>query len=165
MAKFWLINVVRLGTTKLLPGEAVDDTLVSTAPIIAAGGLLWPQGDAGVDAAAASAQAAHKNRGANEFELTEIMQTAVDVAQGRRLLSGTATLVLGTATVTGVTLTPTAKITTGLNTPGGTLGVAYAAPSASRTATQFVINAVDTAGAVVTTDVSTVDWAIVDDGA
>lgn len=165
MAKFWLINTVLLGTTRMLPGDEVDDTIENVTSIQSAGGVLWPQGDTTIDAAARAAQSAHKNRGANEIELGNIMQAAVDSIQGRRTSSGTATLVGGTIIVTGVQLTSTGKIVLGRNTPGGTLGAGLAAPSASRTASQFVINAVDTAGALVATDTSTVDWAIVDDGA
>ena len=72
---------------------------------------------------------------------------------------GIATLVLGTATVLA-----RAANTLGVNVSKATgIGVARGmveAPTASRTATQFVINAVDAAGALVVADVSTVDWRI-----
>lgn len=166
MAKFWLLNTVLLGTTRMLAGDEVDDAVEDATAIRAAGGQLWPQGDPTIDAAAAQAQNAHRFRGAAERDLADIMRSAVDALQGRRLTSGTATLAAGTVTVASVVLTSTSKITLGRNTPGGTLGTGgLAAPVASRTATQFVINAIDLAGVLVNTDTSTVDWAIVDDGA
>lgn len=77
------------------------------------------------------------------------------------LQKGTATLVAGTITVSGVVVAADASIFVNVNTPAGAVqGVKYAVPTATRTATQFVINAVDAAGALVATDVSTVDWAV-----
>lgn len=75
---------------------------------------------------------------------------------------GVATLVNGTVTVNTSAVIAGCKIFLSLNTPGGTLGINYAAPDASRSAgSSFVINAVDSSGAVVTTDTSTIDWWII----
>jgi hypothetical protein len=83
---------------------------------------------------------------------------------GRPRTRGTATLVSGTVTVSTQRLRASSKIFLSLNTPGGTQGTHYAAPAASRTAGDgngsFVINAVNTSGATVTTDTSTIDWEI-----
>lgn len=75
--------------------------------------------------------------------------------------TGTATLVAGTVTVNTTDVLATDTIFVTLNTPGGTTGTHYSVPVASIVAaTSFVINAVDTAGAVVNTDTSTVNWVI-----
>lgn len=81
MAKFWLINSVTVAGITMHPGDEVDDAIEDTAPLLAAGALLWPQGNATVDAAAAVARNAHINRGANEQELSLIMTSAVDSVQ------------------------------------------------------------------------------------
>lgn len=80
--------------------------------------------------------------------------------------SGTTTLITGTKTVTGVTLTATSRILLTMKDPGAGaitgLG-ALDAPAGSRnTGTgQFVINAIDDSKAVIGTAVCTVDWLIV----
>lgn len=79
-------------------------------------------------------------------------------------LAGTATLVAGTVTVATTAVNTGDLIFLTLNTPGGgTNGVGYSAPVASIVdGTSFVINAVSaTGGALVNTDVSTVNWYIV----
>jgi len=76
--------------------------------------------------------------------------------------SGTATLVAGTVTVLTADVLDTDTILVTLNTPGGTTGTHYSVPVASIVdGTSFVINAVDTAGDVVNTDTSTINWALV----
>jgi hypothetical protein len=82
MALFWLINPTTVSGSQMLPGEPVNDATDDVAAIASAGGFLFPQGNAVVDAAAAHAQNAHTNRGANEVELGLIMSTAVDSVQG-----------------------------------------------------------------------------------
>ncbi len=74
------------------------------------------------------------------------------------LQHGTLTLVGGTATV--VVNNPSAyKVIPARRTPAGALGAGgLDCPNATRTATQFVINAIDLAGALVVTETSTVDW-------
>ncbi|HEU4728393.1 MAG TPA: hypothetical protein VFT22_10900 [Kofleriaceae bacterium] len=67
--------------------------------------------------------------------------------------AGKSTLVAGTVTVTGQTLFPDVIIKLTANTVGGAAGF-LSAPSASRTATQFVIQS--SSG----TDTSTVDWEV-----
>ncbi len=80
---------------------------------------------------------------------------AINGTRRERVQSGTATLVAGTVTVTGVVLTAYSKIHLTRNTPGGAVGD-LSAPAASRnTGTgQFVINSASG------TDTSTVDWRI-----
>ena len=80
MASYYLINTVTVGTTKHFPGSLIDDAQHPSAAITAAGGLLWPVGDADVDAAAVKAQTARK-AGRNEVELESIMQSAVQQVQ------------------------------------------------------------------------------------
>jgi hypothetical protein len=82
--------------------------------------------------------------------------------------SGSATLVAGTVTVTGVTLTANSVVTFSRKTQGGTVSstVGYEAPSASRTAGgtftgSFVLNAVVAAGTVNAADTSVIDWFVV----
>jgi hypothetical protein len=72
-----------------------------------------------------------------------------------KVQTGTATLVGGTVTVTGVALTSKSVITMSHKTVGGTAGV-LTAPAASRNTStgQFVITSVSG------TDTSTVDWVI-----
>lgn len=76
--------------------------------------------------------------------------------------SGAGVLVLGTVTISGVTLTATSVIVLSRKTQGGTVTstIDYEAPSASRNvgASTFVINAVVAAGTVNTPDTSTIDW-------
>jgi hypothetical protein len=77
------------------------------------------------------------------------------------LTKGTATLVAGTVTVATTSAKTGSIILVTLNTPGGTQGTHYAVPAASITNNvSFVIRAVSTAGALVNTDVSTVNWYI-----
>jgi hypothetical protein len=69
MAKWILLNEVLLGAQpggsvqKLFPGETINDAMVSTAQIVAGGGILWPATDPVVAAAAASAMGLLKQRG------------------------------------------------------------------------------------------------------
>lgn len=81
------------------------------------------------------------------------------VDTGANTTIGTATLSSGTVEVNTTAVATGDTIFLTLNTPGGTLGAHYSAPVASIVnGTKFVINAVDAAGAVVTTDTSTVNW-------
>lgn len=80
------------------------------------------------------------------------------------LQSGTATLASGTATVTGVTLGTNSIILMSMRDPGAgalTTFIEFDCPVGTRTATQFVINAIDTAKATLATAVCTVDWLII----
>lgn len=81
MAKFWMINTVSVGGAVFGPGDEVDDAVDPYAAIVAAGGFVYAQGDANVDAAAAKALNAKVNRGANEIERGAIMIAGVDMAQ------------------------------------------------------------------------------------
>jgi hypothetical protein len=87
---------------------------------------------------------------------------AVDIQRG------TATLVSGTVTVSGVRLTAAARIVVTRMTKAGSVAHGLLeVPAGSRTtgaAGQFVINAIsEAAGAVVTSDVSTVDWMVINE--
>jgi hypothetical protein len=183
MATWYLINCVTVRTNKYWPGAYIDDSLVNTAPILAQGGILEPSSNATVAAAALIAQS-KRRLGASEADLTAIMLAAASISSsgptgptgaagptgptgatgtaGTGVQKGTTTLSMGTATVTGVTLTSSSKITVTYNTPSGTLGLGLDAPAANRnTGTgQFVINSIGASGATVTTDNSTVDWHI-----
>lgn len=89
--------------------------------------------------------------------------SSTDKAKLDTLQSGTATLSSGTVTISTANITASSRIIVSYKTPGGTLGAALSVPSGSRsngTPGSFVIRAVDTAGSVVTTDTSTVDWMI-----
>lgn len=82
MATFYLINtVVTPDGTKHLPGSLLDDAVVNTAALIAAGAELVTSANATVAAAALKAQNAHTNRGANEAEMETIMRSALDTSQ------------------------------------------------------------------------------------
>lgn len=83
-------------------------------------------------------------------------------ATGAAAVAGTATLVSGTVTVSTTAIEAGDKVFLTRNTPGGTLGIGLTAPVASiSAATSFVINSVDAAGSVLTTDTSTVNWWII----
>lgn len=83
-----------------------------------------------------------------------------------RIQSGTTTLISGTKTVTGVTLTASSRIMLAMKDPGAGAITGFGAldaPAASRNTStgQFVINAIDDAKAVIATAVCTVDYLIV----
>lgn len=91
MAQYYLINVAMVGAVKYLPGAFIDSDIVDATAITNAGGELWPASDATVAAAALKAQAAHRYKGANELDLIEIMQVAVNVSTGITVLPATST--------------------------------------------------------------------------
>jgi hypothetical protein len=78
--------------------------------------------------------------------------------------SGTGTLVAGTLTITGVTLTvATSIIQITMRDPGAgalTTGIGFDAPVASRTATQFVVNYIANDKTTLATAVCTFDWLV-----
>lgn len=78
--------------------------------------------------------------------------------QAFRPQTGTATLVAGTVTVTGVVVTANSTILCQVAIPGGTLGTLHKVDNT--TTTSFDITAIDTAGALVNTDTSTLTWTI-----
>lgn len=117
-------------------------------------GMYSPAADQ-VALAAGGAQVIHCIATAAQFPLGVTLKT------GANTTIGTATLSSGTATVSTTAVKTGAIIMLTLNTPGGTLGVAYSAPVGSIVnATSFVINAVDATGAVLTTDTSTINWTV-----
>jgi hypothetical protein len=93
---------------------------------------------------------------------TLTVTTKLNVIAGANKAFNTAVLVAGTVTVTNTAVTTSSKIIVYLVTPGGTLGVQYAAPAASIVnGTSFVINSYQTTAAVQAADVSTVAWMII----
>lgn len=173
MAQFYLINSIIFAGLRHMPGELVDSNSANTTAMTAAGALLWPASNTTIAAAAAIAQNALKNRGANETELAAIMNAAVEQVQltndaNNVTSAGTVTLVAGTKTVnTGITITASSVVLTSMNTPGGGgNGVDYKVPSASLVVGgpgvgAFVVTAVDATGATVATDVSTINYLVV----
>ena len=96
--------------------------------------------------------------GFNKASVSTYSPNLADVLAQQNIQTGVATLVAGTVTVTGVSLTATSTIHLTRNTPGGTVGD-LSAPQASRVAGlggtgQFVLNSANVA------DVSTVDYKI-----
>lgn len=193
MAKYVLLNTTTFGgggatgqTLKLQAGEVVDDAQFDITKIQAAGGVLWPQGTALIDAASTLALALRKNKASNELAVDAVMLAAVakqlqsvdeaaiatQAAQlallPARIQTGTVTLAAGTVTKsTGITITANSKVFLTLNTPGGgTNGSQYKVPDASLVVGApgvgtFVATAVGTNGATVNTDVSTLNYLIV----
>lgn len=95
--------------------------------------------------------------GGLQYALVPAGQTAITPATNSgKTQVGTATLVAGTKTVTGVVITANSKIVLTRDTPGGTVGD-LSAPAASRSigSGQFVINSANAA------DTSTIDWLII----
>lgn len=62
--------------TRLLAGTVINDAITPTANITAAGGVLWPAADVTVSAAAAAAQSANKNAGADEGAMNTLLLTS-----------------------------------------------------------------------------------------
>lgn len=82
MAKYWAIGTITTANAKKLPGSEVDDaTDPNVASYLADGDLLWAQGTAVVDAAAARATSQHINKGIDENAMAQIMRDAVDSVQ------------------------------------------------------------------------------------
>ena len=77
MASYWLVNTVILASGKRFPGTGLELDAAEKAAYESAGAFLWPQGDATVDAAAARAQDARLQKGANEHETESIMLGAI----------------------------------------------------------------------------------------
>lgn len=80
MATWFLINTISLTGTKYLPGHVFDDTKVPSSTLVAAGGELWPTGDAIVGAMAARVTSAHANQGINEAEMESRMRAATEAS-------------------------------------------------------------------------------------
>ncbi len=94
--------------------------------------------------------------------ITLALTKKLNVTTGTNASAGTATLVLGTVTVSTTAVTSSSLIYVVYDTPAGTLASGLSAPAGSIVnATSFVINSVTTAGVVNTTDTSTVRWWII----
>lgn len=94
--------------------------------------------------------------------LNKYFQVSLSSSAVSGAFKGTATLVSGTVTVSTAAALTTSTILVSLNTPGGTLGADYKVATASIVnGTSFVIAAINSAGATVTTDTSTINWVII----
>lgn len=81
--RFYVVSTVRVGTQTFKAGQLVDDQIVDTAPLIAAGALLWPAGTTPVASAAAMIAAQRSGRGIDDATADRIMHDAVSSAQSR----------------------------------------------------------------------------------
>lgn len=118
MAKFFLANNVRVGTTQLFAGSEIDDSVDDVPEIEEAGGVLFAQGTAEVDAAAAKAQAV-RLRGGNPDTMEGLMNAAIDGVQQTEISAavplatvqtGAASLVGGTVTIASANITANSRI-------------------------------------------------------
>ncbi len=163
MATFILLNSIvfagRTGPTWISAGSTINSATQDTTKITAAGGVLWPSADPQIAAAAVAAVKAKKN-GADDVALNFIMQAGVNNVAKQQEQIGSAVLVAGTVVVSGLSLTPQSTVLFNLTTPGGTLGAAYKVVLnvGAGTAT---FTAIDTAGALVNTDTSTLSYVVV----
>lgn len=82
MAKFFLINNVRVGVTQLYAGALIDDAFEDVAKMRAAGAVLVTNTNGPVARASVLAQKFRK-RGAPPAELAEVMQSALDFTHER----------------------------------------------------------------------------------
>lgn len=82
MAKFFLLNNIRVGTTSLYAGSLIDDQFENVAQIRSAGGVLITQSNGPVAAAAALAQKIRR-RGGSPAMMAEIVQSALDFQHER----------------------------------------------------------------------------------
>ncbi len=82
MAKFFLINNIRVGTTSLYAGALIDDAFEDVAKIRTAGGVLVTNAN-GLVSAAATLATKMRRRGAPPDSLAEIMQSALDFTHER----------------------------------------------------------------------------------
>ncbi len=138
-------------TASATPMVAITGSIFASSSISTNGSLSVGSGNVGIGNGDLQIQGTGK---------TILMATSVAASA----LAGTATLVAGTATVSTTALAAGDLIFLTMNTPGGTTGVNYSAPSASivtGAGGQFVINSVSAAGAVVITDTSTVNWWVI----
>lgn len=93
------------------------------------------------------------------------MGSSPDAANVPNIQSGTATLVAGTVTVSGVVLTATSRITATMKDKGagaltGVVGIEIPAAQRNVGAGTFVIRMIDATGAVVASAISTLDYHI-----
>lgn len=80
MSTFYLLNTTRIGTQTRNAGDFIDDLIVDTGPLLAAGGLLWPSSDA-IVAAAAVKCAKLRGQGQSGLVLDQMMSSAVNASQ------------------------------------------------------------------------------------
>jgi hypothetical protein len=146
LATWYLLNEVIIGaqpagaTVKHFPGEFIDDTKISTAGIVAAGGILWPATDPIVSAAAALTNGLLKLRGQGQSPKLSDQLLASALYS---LLGGPAGQALGPAVAAGTSgqiggLVQKATLALNFNTTGmvvaattATINVAAAGPPAT----------------------------------
>ena len=115
MAKWILINEVIVGgagvgqqgvvaADRLAPGTTIDDANTPTAPIVAAGGLLWPATDTVVAAAAVTAVALATRGQGQSAKLSDLLLAAAFYS----LAGGSTGALLGESGVSGPVLGPLA---------------------------------------------------------
>jgi hypothetical protein len=167
MSLFFLMNNVTVKNSRLLAGTQVNDATDDAAAIRAAGGVLWPNGDAVVAAAAAIAQGLKLRGGAvDEAQLAAIMEAAATSVS--RVQVGSLTLVGGSKTVnTGITITASSKVIPILESGGAATsgaryrvsGLTVGGPGTGA----FTVDAVDLASGnnVVATDISVLGFVII----
>ncbi len=76
MAKFYLVNNVRIGTQKRYAGSLIDDAYLDVSKIRSAGGVLIPSYNQSIANAATLAQKMRR-RGVPEAALSEVMEAAL----------------------------------------------------------------------------------------
>lgn len=166
--------------------QTVDNTSGSDGDLtvpVKFGLFIWSNGsssitraDVGSDAYVVDDQTVHQTSGGGARSvagrIVDVDSQGVHVQQGltapagnasTAIQGGTGTLVAGTVTITGVTLTASSRIVCFRKTPGGTISDAgLDAPSASRNTStgQFVVNAINSDKATATGDTSTFDYLI-----
>lgn len=96
MARFFLLNNIRVGTTALYAGALIDDAFEDVRKMRASGGVLITENNGAVAAAAALAQKMRR-RGAPPDFLADVMQSALDFTheqfpKGANLVAGDQTV-------------------------------------------------------------------------
>lgn len=80
MATFFLLNTTRVGAITKYAGALIDDAVIDTASLLAAGANLWPTNDS-IVATAAARCAVMRSQGQDGYTLDEIMCAAVNASQ------------------------------------------------------------------------------------
>lgn len=149
MARYYLLNRIKLVNADYLPGAVIDTAVGDpVADIQAAGGLLVPDSNVKVAAAAQLVLTMH-NRGATPESMGEVMQAAYDDSQEDEIAAGGADITalqtdVGTAQTTANNAVPKASVQTGMTAlVAGTVTVA----TANITTASKVVPIRDVAGA------------------
>lgn len=128
MAKYYLINNVRVGTQQHFAGEEIDDAQQDAAAITAAGGVLLPTSTFGLQAAAERAQSLRK-AGAPLGEMAGLMMAALAGAAVplASVQMASVTLVAGAATENTLNYTTNSVVVPIRDVAGGSPGALSAA--------------------------------------